>query len=110
MESNVVKFILENIYLFLPLGISGISITLYLYYTGKKEDITVKDDLNADDLVLSKFNINVYVLIYLFIFTMMIIIGLLSNLIIPIIIGGLIALVPIVVFFLTKFKTNDSKV
>ena len=109
MESNVVKFILENIYLFLPIGILGISITLYLYYTGKKEDIKLKDDLKDNYLVFSKFNINIYVLIYLFILTMMIIIGLLSNLIIPIIIGGFIALIPIVAFFLTKIKTKNFK-
>ena len=107
MESNVVKFIVENIYLFFPLGISGIAITLYLYYTGKKEENDVKEELDADYIVLSKLKLNVYVLIYLFIFVMMLIIGALSDFIFPVIIGGAMALIPIILMIPVK---NSSKV
>ena len=110
MESNVVSFIVENIFLFLPLGLAGIIITLYLYFTSKREGIEEKDDLNSDYLKLSRFNVNVYVLIYLFIFIMMIIIGLFSNFILPVIAGGSIALIPIIMVIFVKFLTNHSKV
>ena len=110
MESNVVSFIVENIFLFLPLGIIGIIVTLFLYLTGKKEEAREEDDLDADYVVLLKTNINVYVLIYLFIFFMMILIGILSNFVIPVVVGGVLASIPIVMMILVKIKTNRSKV
>ena len=104
MENNVVSFIAENIFLFLPLGIIGIVATIYLYVTGARDGTEEKEDLDVDYIVLSKFNVNVYVLIYLFIFVMMIVIGLLSNFIIPVIIGGIFASIPIVIVSISRLK------
>jgi hypothetical protein len=104
MENNVVTFITENIFLFLPLVTIGIVTTLYLYITGTRDGTEKKDDLDADSIVLAKVNVNVYVLIYLFIFVMMIIIGLLSNFVIPVLIGGIFASIPIIMMCVSKLK------
>ena len=111
MENNVVNFIVENIFLFLPLGFTGIIITFYLYLTGKREKQSKEDNLDVDYINLSKFKINVYILIYLFICVMMIIIGVLSDFIVPTTIGVLLALIPIVLMIGgIKHKNNRSKV
>ena len=110
MESNVVTFIVDNIFFFLPLGVIGIVATLYLYFTAKKDGSEIKDDLEADYIVVSKYSLNVYVLIYLFIFVMMMIMGLLSyESKIPVIVGGILALIPIIAFYLVKIINTRSK-
>jgi len=104
MENNVIIFITENIFLFLPLVVIGIIATIYLYVTGSRDGIEEKEDLDVDHIVLSKFNVNVYVLIYLFIFAMMIVMGWLSNFIIPVIIGGIFASIPIIIVSISRLK------
>ena len=108
MESNVVSFIMENIFLFLPLGIIGIVVTLYLYMTGEKVETEDKEDVDSNNLKLSKMTVNVYVLIYMFIFMMLIITGLLSNFIIPIMIGGALAFIPIILMSIVRWKSSQS--
>jgi hypothetical protein len=110
MDNNVVSFIAENIFLFLPLGIIGIVATIYLYVTGERKGTEEKEDLDVDYIALSKFNVNIYVLIYLFIFIMMIVIGLLSNFIIPLIIGGIFASIPMVIVSISRLKLIVLKV
>jgi hypothetical protein len=109
METNVISFIIENIYLFLPLGITGIAITLILLFTGKKDGTDHPENLNIDDLSISTCHINVYLLIYLFIWTMMIIIGLTSDFIVPSLVGGLLAAIPIAAILITHRKTPKIK-
>ena len=109
MENSVVGFIIENIILFTVLGTIGVVITIYLFLTGEKVDQETKDDLESDYISISKFKFNIYVLVYLFIVIMMIIIGVLSNFITPIIIGGIIALIPIFLLTLLKIKVNNTK-
>ena len=104
MENNVVTFITENIFLFLPLVTIGIVTTLYLYITGTRDGTEEKDDLDADYIVLAKLNVNIYVLIYLYIFSMMIIIGLLSNFVIPVLIGGILASIPMIMIQISRLK------
>jgi len=107
MESNVVSFIMENIFLFLPIGIIGIVVTLYLYMTGKKIETEDKVEVDSNDLKVLKITVNAYVLIYIFIFMMLIIIGLLSNFITPVIIGGALALIPIVLMSIVRWKSSQ---
>ena len=109
METNVINFIIENIYLFLPLGIAGIAITLILLFTGKKEGTTRTENLNVDDIPLSSYHINIYLLIYLFIWAMMLIIGISSNFIIPALVSGLLATIPIATILITHHKTPKIK-
>ena len=104
MENNVVSFITENIFLFLPLVTIGIVTTLYLYITGTRDGTEEKDDLDADYIVLAKLNVNIYVLIYLYIFSIMIIIGLLSTFVIPVLIGGILASIPMIMIQISRLK------
>jgi len=109
MENNFITYILENIFLFLPLFLVGIVVTLYLYITGKKDHFTEKKDADTDYIKLAKYKINVYVLIYLFLCITLIVLGILSNFILPTFIGGLIALIPIIMIAILRFFSNDSK-
>jgi hypothetical protein len=110
MATNVITYISENLFLFLPLGIAGVSITIYLYFTGKKEEPEKEKDLNVDFIKFSKLKINIYVLIYSFIFTMYIITGFLSDFVVPILVCGCITLIPIILTVIANYKTKDSKV
>jgi len=110
MESNIVSYILENIFFFLPLGLAGILVTLYLYFTSKKEKIEEYDDLDVDYMSISKIKLNVYVLIYLFIFIMMLITGLLSDFTIPTSVGGAIATIPLILMIFVRYINKNSKV
>lgn len=109
METNVISFIIENIYLFLPLGIAGIAITLILLITGKKEGTTHTEYLNTDDISISSYHINIYLLIYLFIWAMMLIIGISSNFIIHALVGGLLAAVPVAAILIIHHNTPKIK-
>jgi hypothetical protein len=110
MENTVIEFIIDNIFLFLPLGITGIVITLILLFTSKQESIPEPDDLASDYKTIFNIRVNIYVLVYLFIWIMIIIIGLLSNFFIPTFIGGIIAAIPLILLVLIEFKTKNSKV
>ena len=110
MAANVVNFITENIFLFLPLGIAGITTTIFLYLTGEKGEPEKAEDLESDFLDLFKFNVNFYFLIYLFVFVMLIISGFLSNFAIPVIVGGILASIPMFLMIITRYFTNRSKV
>jgi TRAP-type C4-dicarboxylate transport system permease large subunit len=109
MENTVVSFIVENIFLFLPLGLTGIIATLFLYFTGKKENIEQHEDEVSDEWFLPKIRVNIYFLIYLLIWIVIIIIGVLSDFVIPTVVGGTIAVIPLVVMLLVS-KTKKSKV
>jgi len=110
MEKTVVQFIVENILLFLPLGITGIVVTIILFFMSKQENIPETEDLNSDFKTIFNFRLNIYVLVYLFIWIMIIIIGLSSNFIIPTIIGGIIAAIPLILMMLIELLTKNSKV
>ena len=109
MENNIVQFITENIFLFLPIGIIGIATTLYLYVTASREGTEKKDDLQSDYIPFFRFTLNFYVLIYIFIFIMMVIMGFLSNFIEPVIVGGIFALIPILSLLIVKIRHTHLK-
>jgi hypothetical protein len=109
METNIISFIIENIYLFLPLGIAGITITLILLFTGQKDGTEHQENLKTDNIYLVTYPINIYLLIYLFIWAMMLIMGLTSNFIIPAFIGGFLATIPIAAILFTHLKTPKIK-
>ena len=110
MENTIVNFIVENIFLFLPVGLTGIIVTLFLFFTGKKENIEQHEDMVSDEWFLPKIRINNYILIYLFVWIVIIIIGVLSDFIIPTVVGGTIAVIPLVVMMLVGYRTKKSKV
>jgi hypothetical protein len=110
MEKTVIQFILENIMLFLPVGITGIVVTVILFFISKRENIHESEDLKSDFITLFNIRLNIYVLVYLFIWIIIIIIGLSSNFIIPTIIGGIIAAIPLILMTLIELRTKNSKV
>jgi hypothetical protein len=110
MENNIIGFILENIFIYLPLGLGAILITIILCLTGKKSETKEKLEVGNDYINFSKFTINIYFLVYFFIFFMIFLIGLLSNLFIPAVVGGIIALIPIILMIMIRHASNKKKV
>ncbi len=110
MENTVIEFIINNIFLFLPLGVAGIVITIFLLVTSKRESLSEPDNLESDYKTLFNIRLNIYVIIYFFIWIMVIIIGLLSNFIIPTLISGVLAAIPLIVMILSDHLTKKSKV
>lgn len=110
MEKTIVQFIIDNIFLFLPLGLLGIISTIVLIFTAKKEEKTESEDLEADFKTIFNIRFNIYFLVYLFIWILIVIIGLLSNFIIPTIIGGVIATIPLLLLTFIDYHTKKSKV
>jgi len=109
MEKTIVQFILDNIFLFLPLGAAGIIATIVLFFLPKKETSQYSEDLKSDVKTFVKIRLNIYVVVYLFVWIMIIIIGVLSDFLIPTLIGGIIASVPLIILMLLEYKTNKSK-
>lgn len=110
MENTIVNFIVENIFLFLPVGLTGIIVTLFLYFTGKKENIEQNEDVVFDEWFLPKIRVNVLVLVYLFIWIVLIMIGVFSDFVIPTVIGGTIAVIPLIATMLVRCRIKKSKV
>jgi hypothetical protein len=110
MEKTVVQFIVQNIFLFLPIGIAGIIATILLYITGKKEKKREPEIETSDDITLFHIKINVYIVLYLFIWITIFIIGLLSDFLIPTLIGGILALIPFILMIGIKQRNKKSKV
>ena len=103
MEQNVVQFILDNMMFFLPLGIIGIVSTFILYFTSERDE--KNRHLKDVDLNVNLFNrkINCFLLIYIFVFIMMILIGFFSEFYVATTIGGCIAFVPIIILLLSEY-------
>ncbi len=110
MEKTVVQFILENIFLFLPIGLVGIVSTLVLMLISKKENIPRSETMESNYITIYHVRFNIYFLVYLFIWIIILLIGLFSNFIIPTIIGGIIAIIPFILFIIIEYKTKNVKV
>ncbi|MBN1281128.1 MAG: hypothetical protein JXA00_05720 [Candidatus Thermoplasmatota archaeon] len=109
MQNTVVQYILDNILLFLPLGITGIIVTLILFFTGKKQEEPLPENLSTDYTTMLKRKVNLYFVLYLFIWITIIIIGALSQFV-PTILGAILASIPLIVMLLLKYKTTRAKV
>ena len=108
METNVANFIAQNIMIFIPLGLIGIGLTLFLIFTAKKDKVEKNKEIELKheiSLFNKKFDINI--LAYLFIFFMMIIIGLLSEFYVPTLIGSIIAIMPVIILLTLKYKEGE---
>ena len=107
MERTIVQFIIENIFLFLPLGIAGVVITAILMFLPKK-NISQHEESVSDIITLFTLRFNLYNLVYFFVWIMILIIGLLSNYIVPTLIGSVIAAVPLILLQLIKLKSSKE--
>jgi len=110
MEKTIVQFILENIWVFLPLGAAGILATVVLFFLPRHAASSKYKEVQPDYITIFNRRMNAYVVVYLIIWIMIILIGLLSDFLIPTIIGGIIAAVPLIILILLEYKTNKSKV
>lgn len=104
------QFILENILLFLPLGLTGVIATVILLFLPKKENIHTYEEVKSDVITIFKIRWNIYVLMYLFIWITMIFIGVLSTFYILTLISGIIAAVPLVLLIILEYRSNNQKV
>lgn len=109
MERTIVQFIIDNVFFFVPLGVAGVIATIVLYFLPTKETSKVSENLSTDFITLQKIQMNIYVMVYLFVWIMIIIIGLFSDFLVPSIIGGIIAAIPLIVLTLLEQKTRKSK-
>lgn len=107
MERTIVQFIIENIFLFLPLGIAGVVITAILMFLPKK-NIPQQEEPVSDIITLFTIRIDLYILVYFFVWIMITIIGLLSNYIVPTLIGSVIAAIPLILLQLIKLKSSKE--
>ena len=108
MERTVVQFIIENIFLFLPIGIAGVVISVVLMFLPKKNIPQHEEESVSDIITLFTLRFNLYNLVYFFVWIMILIIGLLSNYIVPTLIGSVIAAVPLILLQLIKLKSSKE--
>ncbi len=54
MEKTIVQFILDNIFIFLPLGATGIIATVVLFFLPKKGPASKYDDVKSDVITFFK--------------------------------------------------------
>jgi hypothetical protein len=110
MEKTIVQFILDNIYIFVPVGAAGVIATIVLYFLPKKVTSEFTEDLSTDFITILKMRVNIYVIVYLFAYITIIIIGLFSDFLIPTVIGGIIAAIPLLILIILELRTSKSKV
>ncbi len=92
-----------NIFLFLGLGIAGFIITIFIYYTGKNPSFQQQKN---PEKTISLFGItfSIISLIYLLRILLMLLIGLYITRFDIVLVGGLLAVLPITIyFFLIKY-------
>lgn len=110
MEKTIVQFILENMVLFFPIGMLGLITTLIILFFSKKENNTEVEEIKSDVVTVFHRELNIYFLVYLIIWIVIIIIGLASQYILPTLVGGLIAAIPLVLLTLIRYKKKKTKV
>ena len=109
MEKTIVQFILDNIFLFLPIGVTGVVATIILLFLPKQQTPQTFKDVKPDYVTVFKIRYNIYTLVYLFIWITIIIIGLASSFFVPTLVSALIAAIPFVVLILLEQRTSKSK-
>ena len=102
---------MDDIPILILLGSGGIIITIILCITGERNKTQEKIDSDFDYINIFKISISIVALIYLFRLIMMFFTGMISDFIIPSLVGVILALLPIVVIILLRYKsTNGLKV
>jgi di/tricarboxylate transporter len=101
---------LENMHIVLPLGIFSIVFTIYLCLTGDRNVTEKKIDIDNNYIKISRIKIDIFTLVYLFIFIMMVIVGIFSKFcIIPLIIASVFAFIPLILMIFIRFYSNEKK-
>ncbi|MEF8849039.1 MAG: hypothetical protein V5A68_07920 [Candidatus Thermoplasmatota archaeon] len=104
MESNIVSYIMENLLVFIPIGVTGVLATVILLITGKDETIQKKKLSSERDIKLFEIkHFNIFDGVYLFIAIMLFLIGIYTNFLTPSLIGFGIACTPLILKFFYFF-------
>ena len=99
-----------NEIIMLIIGIIGLIVTFFTWITGKKN--AIKEEIYAESNTIKIYNFNVEILLifYIFILIMMLLIGFISGFFIPTIVGGIIALIPLLLFIFAQKSKPKTKV
>jgi hypothetical protein len=109
MEKTIVQFILDNIFLFAPIGSAGIAVTALLLFWPQKKSSIVTNEIPSDSIRFFRIHINFYILIYLLIWIVIIIIGLFSDYFLPTLLGAIIASIPLILIRFIGYISIKSK-
>lgn len=98
---------MDDITIFLILGVCGALLTIILCITGKKES---NKDSESTPAVITVFGFTISVLIFIYIFRLIMIslAGILSEYYVPTIVGGVCGLIPLLFIVFVLFKKNKS--
>jgi hypothetical protein len=109
MEKTIVQFILDNIFLFVPIGSAGIAVTALLLFWPQKKPSVETDEIPFDTISFFRIHINFYILIYLLIWIVIILIGLFSDYMLATLLGAVIALIPLILIRFIGYLSIKSK-
>ena len=113
MENNIISYILENLMIFLPIGLTGIIVTIILIVTGKNDRREKERKIDRNIFYpTGKKILNLFDLTYFFVIFMLLMIGLFSNFIIESIVGFSFAIIPLILnisFSVYSRKIKDKK-
>jgi len=99
-----------NIPLFLAVGVVGVIITTIIYMTGKNKKYETQGVSDFGYINLLKISVSLILVVYLFRVIMMFLTGLLSQLYISVVIGGIFAIIPLILIALTRIKKPKLRV
>jgi amino acid transporter len=97
MEFEIILFIMM-------IGFASLILTLFFCLTGKKIDTSNKIEQHLFEVKFFNFQIKLVPLIYLAIILIMFVIGIFSDFLINSIIGFIIALIPLIIYWIVDHK------
>lgn len=95
---------LENLNIIIPIGVFLIFLTVLLVITSSRNETKKEYGFHSRKIKVLNVKIDIITLIYFLLFFMMVCIGLLSNFLVPTIIGGVFALIPFLLLFYVENK------
>jgi hypothetical protein len=99
-----------NIPLFLLIGLAGVIITIAIYFSGREKTYQPPVESKYGQINVLNMTISIVFIVYLFRFLIMFFTGFFSGLYLPVILGGIFALLPIVFLVLVNLKNIKLKV
>jgi hypothetical protein len=97
MEFEIILFIMM-------IGITSLILTLFFCLTGKKIDSSSKVEEPIFEIKIFNFQLKLVPFIYLAIIIIMFVIGIFSDFLINSIIGFIIALIPLIIYWIVDHK------
>jgi TRAP-type C4-dicarboxylate transport system permease large subunit len=110
MENALVKFVLDHLYIFIPLLLTGFLVTLYLLWKSPKETPVKKDNLLEDYKRLGSHRVNIFIFLYLLIWVVMVVIGIFSGFVVPTLVNSVFALIPLLVLIFARRSIRKVQV